>query len=229
MTGTVNNTSSNGTKSSVNVLCGNAGLRIGSGSALEWNAGSGSAFKSKFRSCRGSKWSRGGPWTPTMETCWLKMEPWKVCIQVVADLHHLDDKQECRIRIRIKRKCWICIRIKAKSWIRIRFKVMRIRNPDAMIPPTDDSKTHDERQKLCNVNKGACPYLRSPAVQGAGPEGGVRWAAAPRPPAPPPGPPPPRVQSDWCPAPPPGKRKKECEHVCTCIVVIMAPTSIDPD
>jgi hypothetical protein len=32
-------------------------------------------FKSEFRSFRGSKWSRGGPWTLTMEKWRLKIEP----------------------------------------------------------------------------------------------------------------------------------------------------------
>ncbi len=61
-----------------------------------------------------------------------------------------------------------------RSRIRIRIKVMRIRNRDAMISPKGQSITHGERQKLWNGNKGACPYLKSPAVQEAGPEGGVR-------------------------------------------------------
>ncbi len=62
---------------------------FGSGSALEWKGGSGSALKSKFRSFRGSKWSRGGSWK------WrLKMEAWRAFRPVVADSHHLDEEQD---------------------------------------------------------------------------------------------------------------------------------------
>ncbi len=55
----------------------------GSGSASVWKAGSRSrsALKLKFRS---SKWSRGGPWTLTMEARRIKMEPWRACRPVVA-------------------------------------------------------------------------------------------------------------------------------------------------
>jgi hypothetical protein len=45
-------------------------LKVGSGSALERKAGFAPAIKSKFRSSRGLKLSRGGPWT-------LKMEAWR--------------------------------------------------------------------------------------------------------------------------------------------------------
>ncbi len=61
------------------------GSRSGSESALEWKAGSRSRFrsalKSKFRSFRGSKWSRGG----SVDQCW------QICITLMRS----------RIRIRI--------------------------------------------------------------------------------------------------------------------------------
>jgi hypothetical protein len=49
----------------------------GFGSAVFWirirgKAGSGSAIKSKFRSFKGSKWSRGEQWTLIMEASRLK-------------------------------------------------------------------------------------------------------------------------------------------------------------
>jgi hypothetical protein len=53
--------------------------------------------------------------TPTMEARRLKMEPWTVCRQVVADLHHFDDKQDpVRIRIKVKRSVRMRIRMWAK-------------------------------------------------------------------------------------------------------------------
>jgi hypothetical protein len=71
---------------------------------LEAEAGSGSAIrlktwirirlKVKFRSFRGSKCTRGGPWTLKMEAWRLKMEPWRVFRQVVEDSHHFDEKQD---------------------------------------------------------------------------------------------------------------------------------------
>ncbi len=48
------------------------------------------AFKSTFRSFRGSKKSRRRPWT--------LLEAWMVCRPVVADSHHFDenpDPDEC--------------------------------------------------------------------------------------------------------------------------------------
>jgi hypothetical protein len=48
---------------------------------------------------RGSKWSRGGPWTLKMEAWRLKMEAWRVCRPLVADSPHVD---VIRIRIRIR-------------------------------------------------------------------------------------------------------------------------------
>jgi hypothetical protein len=51
-------------------------------------------MKSKFRSFRGSKSNRGGPWTLKMEAWSLKMEPWMVCEPVVADSHLWDEKQD---------------------------------------------------------------------------------------------------------------------------------------
>jgi hypothetical protein len=51
----------------------------------ESEAGSQSAFKSKFRSFRGSNWSYGGP-------CMLTNEQWRFCRPVVPDSHHFDEK-----------------------------------------------------------------------------------------------------------------------------------------
>jgi hypothetical protein len=56
------------------------------GSVSFWEAGSGSALKSEFRSFRGSKWTRGGPCTLTSGGA--KMEPCRVCRPVVADSYH---------------------------------------------------------------------------------------------------------------------------------------------
>ncbi len=69
------------------------------GSASELKAVPGSASKSKggsesgskYMSCRGATWSHGGLWKYKMR---LKMEPWKVCIQVVADSHNIDEEQD---------------------------------------------------------------------------------------------------------------------------------------
>jgi hypothetical protein len=66
---------------------------------------------SEFRSFRGSKWSRGGLWTLTIEAWRLKMEPWRVFSPVVE------------IRITLMRSR-IHIGVKMKRWIRIRIKVM---------------------------------------------------------------------------------------------------------
>ncbi len=65
-------------------------LEAGSGSALEEKAGSGSgsALKSKFRSFRGLKWSRGR-WQSR-----FKIEPWRFCRQFVADSHQVDEEQD---------------------------------------------------------------------------------------------------------------------------------------
>ncbi len=52
----------------------------------------GSALKSKVESLRGSKSSRGGPWTLTMEAWKLKIEPWRVCRPLVADSYHFDEE-----------------------------------------------------------------------------------------------------------------------------------------
>ncbi len=51
---------------------------------------SGSASKSKFKSWGGSKLSLGGPWTLTVESWRLKLEPWRVCKPMVADSHHFE-------------------------------------------------------------------------------------------------------------------------------------------
>jgi hypothetical protein len=64
------------------------------GSALILQAVSGSALKSKFRSFRGSKESRGGPWTLSMEAWRLKMKPWRVYRPVVIHFRHFDEEQD---------------------------------------------------------------------------------------------------------------------------------------
>jgi hypothetical protein len=86
------------------------------GSALELDAGSktGSALKPKFRSFRRSKWSHGLPWT-------LKMEAWKVCRLVVANLHDFDHDPD---RIKVKNR----IRIRIQSDAVKRGWVVQIRN-----------------------------------------------------------------------------------------------------
>ncbi len=58
------------------------------------------------------------PWTPVEE--WrLKLEPWRVCRPVVADVLHNDEEQDMdrknRILISIKMKMRIRIRIKLKE------------------------------------------------------------------------------------------------------------------
>ncbi len=72
----------------------NSGSKSGSGSALEWKAGSGSSFKSKFRSFWGSKCSREGPWTLTVDAGRLKIEPWWDCRPVVAASHQFNWEQD---------------------------------------------------------------------------------------------------------------------------------------
>ncbi len=67
----------------------------GSGSALKWKGGIRIRIKvKKIRSIRGSKWSRGEPWSLKMEAWRFKMEAWSVCRAVVADSHHLDEEQD---------------------------------------------------------------------------------------------------------------------------------------
>ena len=61
---------------------------LGSGSALEWKARSGSPFNSIFRSFGGSEWSLGGPCTLTMEAWMLRIDPWRVCRPEAEDSHH---------------------------------------------------------------------------------------------------------------------------------------------
>jgi hypothetical protein len=51
------------------------------------------SFKSRFRSFRGPKWSRGGLWTLTIETWMPKMELWRVYRPVVADSNYFDEEQ----------------------------------------------------------------------------------------------------------------------------------------
>jgi hypothetical protein len=46
----------------------------------------------KFNSFRGSKWSRGGPWTLTIEARGLKMVEEVVCRQVVTDSQQFDEE-----------------------------------------------------------------------------------------------------------------------------------------
>jgi hypothetical protein len=41
----------------------------------------------KFRSFRGLKWNHEGPCTLKMEAWILNMEPWIICVPVVADSH----------------------------------------------------------------------------------------------------------------------------------------------
>ncbi len=88
------------------------GLRDLDESALKWNAGSGSGitFKSKFRRCRGFRWSHRGPWTLTKRSV----------------------DQLVQIRITLLRSR-IRIRIEVTRWIRFRIKVMRIRNFDCKL------------------------------------------------------------------------------------------------
>ncbi len=85
--------------------------------ATKSKAGSGSASKSKFRSFGCSQWSYGGTRTLTMESWSLKIGSWRVCSQVVADLHH---STVIRIRKRIT--------VKRGIRIQIRITVFRIRN-----------------------------------------------------------------------------------------------------
>ncbi len=56
----------------------------------------------------------------TMEAWELKMEPWRVCMPEVADLHHFD-------KIRIKVISWIRIRIRIKVKRRIWIRIKEIR------------------------------------------------------------------------------------------------------
>jgi hypothetical protein len=77
-------------------------------------AESGSASKSKFRSCGGSKWSLGGPGRSQWRRDGSKQS-------------HLGSKDKL-LQTRITSKSRIRIRIKVKRWIRIHINVMRIRN-----------------------------------------------------------------------------------------------------
>ncbi len=104
-----------------------------SGSALEWKAGVGSALKS---TCRCSKLSRGGPWSPTLEALRLQWSPRESFDQwtVVADSNHFDkEKDPDPYYTVVKRWIWIRVRIQVKSRIRIRIKVTRIRKPDKIV------------------------------------------------------------------------------------------------
>jgi hypothetical protein len=56
-------------------------------------AKSGSALKSKFSGFKGLKFSRGGPWTLTMEAWRIKMKPCRICRPVVADSNHFDEEE----------------------------------------------------------------------------------------------------------------------------------------
>jgi hypothetical protein len=55
------------------------------------------------------------PWTPTMEACRLKTEPWSVFRPLVKDSHHFVGS---KIRIGIKVKVVSGSATQAKSWIR---------------------------------------------------------------------------------------------------------------
>jgi hypothetical protein len=57
-----------------------------------------------------------------MEAMRLKMETWRVCRQVIADSHHLDEEQDPDPDP-YEVKSWFHIQINVKSWIRIRIKV----------------------------------------------------------------------------------------------------------
>ncbi len=61
----------------LNIQCA---LKQGCGSVLHWEAGSGSAVKSKSGGLEAQNGAKnGGPWTLTMEARRLIMEPWRVC------------------------------------------------------------------------------------------------------------------------------------------------------
>jgi hypothetical protein len=63
-----------------------------SGSASKYEAGSGSASESKFRTGRGTNWSHGGRWTLTVETWRLNIEPGRVCRPLLAGSYHFDEE-----------------------------------------------------------------------------------------------------------------------------------------
>jgi hypothetical protein len=51
-------------------------------------------MKVKAQELRGSKWSRGGPWTLAMEAWRLRILSWRVCRPVVADSINFDKEQD---------------------------------------------------------------------------------------------------------------------------------------
>ncbi len=83
----------------------------GSGSASVWKAGPRSASKSKG-------WIRIRIKFKIQELWRLKMEPWRVCLPMVAGLHHFNEEHGSRIRIR-KEKVRFRIRVKGKRQISI--------------------------------------------------------------------------------------------------------------
>jgi hypothetical protein len=72
----------------LNIQCA---LKQGCGSVLHWEAGSGSAVKSKSGALEAQNGAKnGGPWTLKIKAWSLIMEPWRFCRSMVADSHHLN-------------------------------------------------------------------------------------------------------------------------------------------
>jgi hypothetical protein len=67
---------------------------------------------------RRSKYSRGEPWTLTMEVGRLKIEPWRVCRQF-SPIRITLIRRRIRIHINMTSRIWIRNRNKVKRWIRI--------------------------------------------------------------------------------------------------------------
>jgi hypothetical protein len=66
-------------------------IQQGCGSVLHWEAGSGSAVKSKSGALEAQNGAKnGGPWTLKIKAWSLIMEPWRFCRSMVADSHHLN-------------------------------------------------------------------------------------------------------------------------------------------
>ncbi len=102
------------------------------GSALFWEVGSGFgfAFKSKLRSFRSTKLSRGGPWTLKMEAWRLKIEAWRLKMEAWRlNIEARRLKMEPR---RLKIEAWRlkmeACRLKMEAW-RLKMEAWRVCRP----------------------------------------------------------------------------------------------------
>jgi hypothetical protein len=154
-------------------------FKVGSRSALEWKAGSGSALNSKFRIFRVSKCSHWGLSTLIKEVWRLEIGFWRVCRPAVANSPNFDEEQDpdririkaknwIRLRISIKGKSWIRISIKGKRWIQIRIEFMRIRNPSVLLWQRKIFRTLVQNSSVCRGTIVSCSVVDPDPDPGSG-------------------------------------------------------------